>query len=145
MRAWAAELSEAEVHEEETRVRRGSEPDAQKAHASESIRRRAAKWGGGPLASGVGAGDAPLLDGHAVGAAVPEFWGGIFGHDQAWKESEAESWFLDMVPHLSRAVSWRVDREVVRAAVRRTGRSATGPDGLLYSLLRGADWLADAI
>lgn len=133
MRAWVSELTEAEAHEEEERVRRGPEPETQKAQASERIRRRAAKWRLRSLRVHLRGlldeTDSPLLDGAGIGSAVSSFWGSVFGREHACEDSEAENWFLDSVPDLSQAAPWHVTRGDVRKAASRIGHSALGPDG----------------
>lgn len=149
MRYWVSELAGAEAEEEEARVRRGPEPEAQKSQASEKIRRRAAKWRlRAPrvhLRGLLDVNDRPLFEGPAIGAAVSSVWGDVFGREHECVDEEAELWFLDAVPDLSASADWHVDRGVVRAAAARTGHSAPGPDVLPYALWRGADWIPDAV
>lgn len=124
MRTWVSELSGAEAEEEEDRVRRGPEPEAQKAQASEKIRRRAAKW---RLRSPrvqlrwmLGMDDMPLVDGPWIGTAAASFWGGVFEQDHGC-----------VLTQMRRPGSWAQCRT---SAARRTGTLA---EALLGPRLRG--------
>lgn len=61
------------------------------------------------------------------------------------EDSDDEEWFLETLPDLERATDWRVRRSDLRAAAARTGNSSSGPDGMPYAFLGGADWAVDAI